>query len=386
MVSLVLVIFQPTLVSCSTVYYGETAPQQGRVTFQLFYDDLSPYGQWIDYGPYGYVWIPDAGPDFFPYLTNGYWVWTDFGWTWMSEYSWGWAPFHYGRWDFDDLYGWFWVPDEIWGPCWVTWRRTDGYYGWAPMRPGISIDASFRGEDSDVNRWCFVTDRDFDRHDLTHYYANRGDNDRLLRSSTVITNTYADPSRNVTYVTGPSRDAVRRVTGRRITTVTIRDNDRPGERLNGSELQIYRPRVERATTSTERPAPHKITDLNDLRKARENNSAYEGVPVQPGEINRRQSEVNGRPAAVEPQQRAIERENSRPVNREPAVVEPQRREIDNPVQKDNQENRINRNEQQNREVPATINNRRQDNTQRYSKPPARDRRAERENRRNNHDR
>ncbi|HET6724229.1 MAG TPA: hypothetical protein VFH07_15825, partial [Chitinophagaceae bacterium] len=30
-----------------------------NVSFQTFYDDLSPYGQWIDYPQYGYVWSPD---------------------------------------------------------------------------------------------------------------------------------------------------------------------------------------------------------------------------------------------------------------------------------------------------------------------------------------
>src|SRR5580658_7969653 len=75
----------------------ETAPE---VNYQTFYDDLSPYGQWIDYPQYGYVWMPDAGLDFKPYGSNGQWVYTDDGWAWSSGYSWGWATFHYGRWFF----------------------------------------------------------------------------------------------------------------------------------------------------------------------------------------------------------------------------------------------------------------------------------------------
>jgi len=27
-----------------------------------------------------------------------------------SDYNWGWAPFHYGRWAYDPFYGWMWVP------------------------------------------------------------------------------------------------------------------------------------------------------------------------------------------------------------------------------------------------------------------------------------
>src|SRR5689334_19708930 len=92
--------------------------QPTSVSFQLFYDQLSPYGAWVEYQNYGYVWVPDVDPGFSPYGTNGYWVYTDYGWTWVSDYSWGWAPFHYGRWVDDDLYGWLWVPDNEWGPAW----------------------------------------------------------------------------------------------------------------------------------------------------------------------------------------------------------------------------------------------------------------------------
>ena len=35
-------------------------PATQPVTTQVFYDQLSPYGQWVNYGNYGYVWIPSA--------------------------------------------------------------------------------------------------------------------------------------------------------------------------------------------------------------------------------------------------------------------------------------------------------------------------------------
>ncbi len=95
---------------------NHASAQQGGVSFGVFYNELSPYGQWVDYPNYGYVWIPSTGPDFAPYSSNGHWIFTNYGWTWVSDYSWGWAPFHYGRWDYDDFYGWFWVPDNEWGP------------------------------------------------------------------------------------------------------------------------------------------------------------------------------------------------------------------------------------------------------------------------------
>src|SRR5206468_3247092 len=55
---------------------------------------------------------------------------------WKSGYSWGWAPFHYGRWFRHGSLGWCWTPDTVWGPSWVTWRTANNYCGWAPLPPG----------------------------------------------------------------------------------------------------------------------------------------------------------------------------------------------------------------------------------------------------------
>src|SRR5262245_18785322 len=70
------------------------AKAQVSVSFQFFYDNLSPYGNWVSYPGYGYAWAPAIHAGFRPYLTNGRWVFTDLGWTWVSYYDWGWAPFH----------------------------------------------------------------------------------------------------------------------------------------------------------------------------------------------------------------------------------------------------------------------------------------------------
>ena len=112
-----------------------------------FQDELAPYGNWIDDGTYGRVWQPEAslvGADFTPYYTGGHWALTEFGWTWVSDWSWGWAPFHYGRWIVVSGYGWCWVPGTIWGPAWVAWRAGDGYVGWAALPPrGVSVTATY---------------------------------------------------------------------------------------------------------------------------------------------------------------------------------------------------------------------------------------------------
>ncbi|HMI67458.1 MAG TPA: DUF6600 domain-containing protein, partial [Cyclobacteriaceae bacterium] len=123
---LVLIAALATTAAVANVRSFKSNSQQAPVSLQLFYDQLSPYGTWVSYRDYGYAWIPNAGPDFYPYATQGHWVFTDIGWTWYSNYSWGWAPFHYGRWSYDDYYGWLWVPDTEWSPAWVMWRSGGG--------------------------------------------------------------------------------------------------------------------------------------------------------------------------------------------------------------------------------------------------------------------
>jgi hypothetical protein len=241
--------------------------EPGYDSYQIFYDQLSPYGNWVDYPQYGYVWIPNEGRNFFPYVSDGRWVLTDYGWAWLSDFEWGWAPFHYGRWDYDNYYGWFWVPDDQWGPAWVIWRRANGYYGWAPMRPGVSARMGIYGGDRDIERWSFVRERDFGRGDVSRHYVNRRNNEEIFRNSTVINNSYIDNRRNATYISGPRPDDVRRVTGRRINAVTVVDSDRPGTRISNSELDIFRPPIR--GNNDRRAVPPRVADPRSVRPAEE---------------------------------------------------------------------------------------------------------------------
>jgi hypothetical protein len=281
------------LIVFSVIFTKQASAQQNYVSFQVFYDQLSPYGQWVDYPNYGYVWIPDAESDFVPYSTRGHWILTDYGWTWASDYNWGWAPFHYGRWNYDNSYGWFWVPDNEWGPAWVTWRRANGYYGWAPMEPGVSLSISFGREyDRNNDHWIFVQDRYFDRSDVNRYYVNRTDHERIIGNSTVINNTYVDNGRHTTYVTGPGREDVQKVTGRRVSPVTIQENNKPGQALSNGQLRIYRPQVIKSNEKEQKPAPSRITNLKDLKQPSERNATNQQQNANPSQNNRRVEKPN----------------------------------------------------------------------------------------------
>ncbi len=237
----------------------QKASAQVSVSFQIFYDNLSPYGYWVDNSDYGYVWVPRVSRGFYPYGTNGRWVFTHAGWTWFSNYSWGWAPFHYGRWFYDTYYGWVWVPDNEWGPGWVTWRRSEGYYGWAPIGPGISIDIAYSsGYSLPYDRWRFVRDRDFGRTDIYNYYVSTSNYTTIINNSTVINNIQVDNSRNVRYNAGPDRTEVERRVGKTFTPIAIKESSRPAQNLRKDQLEIYRPQVQKNISAERKPAPSRV--------------------------------------------------------------------------------------------------------------------------------
>jgi hypothetical protein len=77
------------------------------------YDDLDDNGEWRSVPDYGYVWYPTrVAVGWAPYRF-GHWVWVaPWGWTWVEDEPWGFAPFHYGRWA-EVGGGWCWVPGPV---------------------------------------------------------------------------------------------------------------------------------------------------------------------------------------------------------------------------------------------------------------------------------
>ncbi len=70
---------------------------------------LAEYGTWDDSPKYGRIWHPHVDRDWVPYR-DGRWAYVaPWGWTWIDNEPWGYAPFHYGRW-VDDDQGWAWAP------------------------------------------------------------------------------------------------------------------------------------------------------------------------------------------------------------------------------------------------------------------------------------
>lgn len=236
------------------------------VSFQMFYDELSPYGEWIDDPEYGYIWLPNVDQGFQPYASSGHWVMTSYGNTWVSDYDWGWAPFHYGRWNYSDYYGWAWVPGYEWGPAWVSWRSGGGYYGWAPLGPRMSISVNVG---IPAAYWVFVPQRYISSPRIYSYYTPYRNRVNIYNRTTIINNTYVYNNR--TYVTGPRHSEVERVTRSRVAIRDINSAARPGRAsVNNRSVSLYRPEVDRNTRASARPS--RVADAAAVRSTGNRNT------------------------------------------------------------------------------------------------------------------
>src|SRR5437868_4742679 len=176
------------------------------VSIDFFYNNLSG-GNWIEVADYGYGWQPDVAandPNWRPYA-DGYWAYTDEGWTWVSYEDFGWATYHYGRWARLADQGWVWFPgsDLDWGPAWVSWRTGGDYVGWAPLPPrgpGIVYEGQPIGARVDI---------DFDiGPDYYNFIDARFIGEPVLRDRIFA------PSQNVTYINNTVN----------VTNITVQNN------------------------------------------------------------------------------------------------------------------------------------------------------------------
>jgi hypothetical protein len=177
-----------------------------EVSVDFFYNNLSG-GNWIEVADYGYGWQPDVAvndPNWRPYA-DGYWAYTDDGWTWVSYEDFGWATYHYGRWARLADQGWVWFPgsDLDWGPAWVSWRTGGDYVGWAPLPPrgpGIAYEGQPIGGQVDLE------------FDIGPAYYNFID--ARFIGEPVLRDRIFPPSQNVTYINNTVN----------VTNITVQNN------------------------------------------------------------------------------------------------------------------------------------------------------------------
>jgi hypothetical protein len=171
------------------------------------YQDLDDYGRWDTHPNYGPVWYPTAMPaDWAPYR-YGHWAWVPpWGWTWVDDAPWGFAPFHYGRWiEIEGRWGWcpgVVVPHPIYAPALVAFIGGNGWsvsiasgpalpaIGWVPLAPFEVYHPYYRTSVTYVRQVNMTNVRETDIRQITNVtvaerphdaerYANR-------RAATVV--------------------------------------------------------------------------------------------------------------------------------------------------------------------------------------------------------
>jgi len=127
-------------------------------------EDLNENGAWLVDAGYGPAWAPSHVPEGWAPYRFGHWTWIEpWGWTWIDDSAWGFAPFHYGRWAYSKA-RWVWSPGSaaprpVYAPALVVfvgapdWPLAGGDgIGWFPLGPHEAYYPSYLVSASYVQR------------------------------------------------------------------------------------------------------------------------------------------------------------------------------------------------------------------------------------------
>lgn len=201
------------------------------------WEDLDANGVWFSDASNANVWCPThVSRTWVPYR-DGRWSWVrPWGWTWVEDEPWGYAPFHYGRWETvtssDCGSGWAWVPgpvvaQPIWAPALVAFATADALglnegsdvEAWFPLGPSEPYFPWYRYSNDylhDVNATNLVEVRDVDPlirdRDFNRFrWVNR---ERAFTAVPAFAFTSGDPVPRHELTVRPSRAELARVIAR----------------------------------------------------------------------------------------------------------------------------------------------------------------------------
>lgn len=316
-------IVQLLLVSLLTLLHISNAEaSHGRtMEFQVeyFYSYLQPYGEWIEFEPGFYCWRPTVVRiGWRPYMV-GYWVWSDYGWYWVSHEPFGWIVFHYGRWYYDDFYGWIWIPDHVWGPAWVEWRYSTTHIGWAPLPPyarfSITVGIRYtRRWVAPIHYWNFVEVQRFTTRNLEHHVEPVERSRRLFGYTRSGTRYEVSGDRIMNR--GVDRTFIERAARTRIERVEVRESRERGERIfregRTERIEVFRP-----DRSERRELPERIEARRaERRPSLELDRTERAMPDDEYERNRQRSAFESRSRQEEREQGRELRRDARPERRD----------------------------------------------------------------------
>jgi probable HAF family extracellular repeat protein len=230
---------------------GPSVTQSDEDDYDVFYSKLSPEGSWVEAGGYGYCFRPRVARDWRPYQ-DGHWVWTDRGWYWESNESFGWATYHYGRWIRIGGTGWCWVPGHQWAPAWVSWRESDEHVGWAPLPPeaDVSVNVSISSwSDSYYGigpaAYSFIRFAHWSEPSYARFCEPPAQNVRIINQTTNVTNIVNNNTVINNY--GPPVQTVSARARQNIQEVKLAvnpatgPNAKYGQTLKGNQLNVVAP-------------------------------------------------------------------------------------------------------------------------------------------------
>ena len=143
------------------------------------YEALDANGSWETVAGHGAVWFPQAGPDEWAPYRNGHWRWiAPWGWSWIDDQPWAFAPTHYGRWmRFDEADAlapsatgtrWGWIPgrrvaEPLYAPAMVAFLGTAGVgisyadavgpaVAWFALAPGEAYWPGYTSDPDTIRR------------------------------------------------------------------------------------------------------------------------------------------------------------------------------------------------------------------------------------------
>ena len=261
--------------------------------------DLDDNGQWQQAPEYGPVWVPTVvAVGWVPYR-YGHWVWvTPWGWTWIDDAPWGYAPFHYGRW-VTWKNNWCWVPAPkhgrpgraVYAPALVGWvgnpapgtATARGNVGWFPLGPREVYVPPYRAS--------------------TTYGRNINITNTTITNNTSISNVYQNDSKPQHYV-NQTANAV---------TAVPRNTFISGQRVNGHVTQVPPALLTASAVTPTAPA------IAPIRQSVLGPAEGRGVVRPPGALMQRTVMARAPPPAApvpfEKQLPAIEANGGRPPTR-----------------------------------------------------------------------
>ena len=294
-------------VSLNSIDSSDEDLYDNPVSFQTFYDDLSDDGEWImitkeeiedelndgdgqgfasDYVQEDgivYIWKPSITEEGWRPYMNGRWVYTTNGWLWVSNYRWGWACYHYGRWLQSKEYGWVWMPGYVWAPAWVKWRISENHIGWCPLSPkakwdgskGITI-SSYNYE-SPGSQWVFVDKGNFVSDLDKSKIVSVNENLNLIRNSEAVLNMKYENGR--LHGKGPDVKDIEKRTGKVINAREIKLKQERGRSLVGdNSVSVYRERFKRHEVDKSGKM-HKLDKPKKFRKSPKAKKIYKKIKI-----------------------------------------------------------------------------------------------------------